>query len=142
MENIPTVLDWARTLRAAQPDVPIRLDPVTLNPPYPRAGDDPRHGTTFAAAWGARLLKYAALAGIGEVAFAYPLPAPARFAPYAEAPLLETTPTETVDALAMLVNDEPHIWLINLTDEIQQVELEGERYILTAYALTHAKIRS
>ncbi len=133
LENIPTVVDWARTLRAARPGAPIRLDPVTLNPPYPRPGDDPRVRAPFAAAWSARLMKFAALAGIEEVAFAFDHPLHARLAACAGAPLLATAATETVDALAIRDGETPRAWLINRTDEPRQVEFAGQWHVLAGY---------
>jgi hypothetical protein len=127
MENIPAVVDWARALRATQPNLPIRLDPVTLNPPYPREGDDPRIGMPFAAAWALRMCKYAALAGIGEVAFAFDTRLPAFTGTHLHA--VEVS-SPWVDALAL---EDGRLWLMNLTDEEQKVAVGEKVHRLVPY---------
>lgn len=70
MENATAILDQVRTLRAAAPKAKFRIAPVGFDSPYPRHGPDPRHQTAFAAAWTVRMVKYLALAGVDEAAFA------------------------------------------------------------------------
>jgi len=132
LENQPTVQDWGCTLRAFDPKAKLRLDPITMNAPYPRPDKDARNRGLFGAAWRVRLLKYLALGGIDEAAFAdsdagYAPLVLQRLAPFAGAQVLATdihaTAPAAIDALAITANGNRIIWLINLTDQPQQVTL-------------------
>ena len=130
LENAPTVQDWARSLRAIAPQAVLRLDPITMNTPYPRPEKDARNRGVFGAAWRVRLLKYLALGGVNEAAFAdstaYAALVLQRLAPCAGAQLLATemTPSAALDVLVLEIHGKRIIWLINLTAQPQQVTLD------------------
>jgi len=64
LENLPTVVDWVASLRAATLKAKVRVDPITFNSPYPRPGDDPRNRGLYGAAWCLRLLYFLNQAGV------------------------------------------------------------------------------
>ncbi len=141
IENIPTVVDWVRTLRAAMPHAKFRFDPITINAPYPRlTPDDPRNRGLFGAVWSARMLKYLGLAGVEEAAFAvgpgYARLLEQRIGAYAGKPLLAVAISPQVlapvDVLAIQANGKRIVWLINLTDHPQQVTVADCAPISTA----------
>lgn len=70
IDNLPTVVDQVRTMRALAPAAEITIDPVTINSPYPRVGPDPRNKGLFGAAWVAGLTGYLAKAKVGHAAIA------------------------------------------------------------------------
>jgi hypothetical protein len=123
MENIPAVLDQVHSIRGFAPRAKFRIEPITIDSPYPRPGPDPRNRGQFAAAWCARMLKYLALAGVDEAVFKVgPGPCDDLLADAARLkgqPILATDvdPHGRVDVLAT----EDALWLINKTDAPQQV---------------------
>lgn len=133
MENIPTILDWVRSIRAFAPKARFRFDPIDFESPYPRASADPRNASLFAAPWCTRVVKYLALGGVEEAAFAldtdYAAAILRRLAPFADRRALTVdisggTPLP-IDVLAVEGDGETIVWLMNLTDQPQQVSLCG-----------------
>ncbi|MHB1458892.1 MAG: hypothetical protein ACYC0V_18430 [Armatimonadota bacterium] len=142
MENIPTILDWVRTIRAFAPDARFRFDPIDIDSPYPRAGKDPRNYGLFAASWCARVVKYLALGGVDEGAFAldtgYAASMLRRFIPFAGHPILKVDVSPgTPSPIDMMAVDEDNgiiIWLMNLTDQPQQISLCGLHNVMLRYS--------
>ena len=145
MENIPALVDWTRSLRATLPTAHFRIDTITLDSPYPRQGADPRNKGLFAAAWSARVIEYLAMARVAEAAFAsnqaYAGIIQKRLGSLAGAQLLnvaiQQNAPSTVDAFAITVNGESFVWLINLTDQTQQLTVTG---MGTAKSITSTSI--
>lgn len=141
-ENIPTILDWVRTIRTFAPKARFRFDPIDIDSPYPRAGKDPRNDGLFAASWCARVVKYLALGGVDEAAFrldsGYAAAILRRFIPFAGRPVLEVdvspgTPSP-IDMMAVEDDDvEIIIWLMNLTDQLQMVSICGLHNVRLRY---------
>jgi outer membrane protein assembly factor BamB len=140
MENIPTIVDWTTSLRAALPKATFRVDPITMNSPYLRPGPDARNKGIFGAAWSARVIKYLAKAGVQEASVsstqAYAAIIQKRLGSLAGAQMLnvsinQNTPA-TIDALAAKVNGKKLVWLINLTDQPQQITITNLKSTLSA----------
>jgi hypothetical protein len=140
MENIPTIVDWTTSLRAALPKATFRVDPIAMNSPYLRPGPDARNKGIFGAAWSARVIKYLAKAGVQEASFsstqAYAAIIQKRLGSLAGAQMLnvsinQNTPA-TIDALAAKVNGKKLVWLINLTDQPQQITITNLKSTLSA----------
>ena len=133
MENIPSIIDQARTADLFAPGARIDVGPIGFNPPYPRADPDPRNHGLFAAAWCARMIKYLSLASVSQASFDVG-PGPCdqiqqAFAEYGGCLLRETSieavEPAPVDALAIQSEHGPVIWLINQTDQGQPVVVRG-----------------
>ena len=131
MENIPVIRDQVETIRSFAPQARFRIDPITIDSPYPRPGPDPRNKGLFAAAWCARMVKYLALARVDEAVFkvgpAYAELLLGMMAPYAGRQVLATSvgPHEALDALAIDDGGRRVIWVINKTDRPQRTALDG-----------------
>ncbi|NQT20605.1 MAG: PQQ-binding-like beta-propeller repeat protein [Planctomycetes bacterium] len=126
MENIPAIVDQVKTIRAFAPNAKFRIDPIKIDSPYPRPGRDPRNEGRFASAWCARMIKYLAVAGVGEAVF--------NLGPGADnirkiagevagrnVLATDVGPHEAVDALAIDDGGRVVVWLINKTDQTQPV---------------------
>jgi len=131
MENIPVIRDQVETIRSFAPQARFRIDPITIDSPYPRPGPDPRNRGLFAAAWCAGTVKYLALAGVDEAVFkvgpAYAELLLGMMAPYAGREVLATSvgPHDPIDALAIDDGGRRVIWVINKTDRPQRTALDG-----------------
>lgn len=133
MENLSAVADQVRTVRSFAPRASIRIDPVSIDSPYPRPARDARNAGLFGAAWLADAVRYLALAGVEEVAFTVgPGPADvvrAEMSTHAGAKVLSTQVTAVrpwpVDVLAVEHEGQRVLWLINKTDGPQNVALQG-----------------
>lgn len=133
MENVPTVLDWVKSLRTFAPGAEFRFDPIGFDSPYPRPADDPRNAGLFAAPWCTRVIKYLALGGVGEAAFVPNGKSAAtalnQLSKFAGDRVIETTVSPAspslVDALAVEGDGETFVWLMNLTDRPQSVAVHG-----------------
>ena len=140
MENIPTIVDWTSSLRAALPKANFRIDPITMNSPYLRPGPDARNKGVFGAAWSARVVKYLAMAGVQEASFAssqaYAAIIQKRLGSLGGAQMLNVTIQQNspaaIDAFAVRVNGKKVIWLINLTNQPQQATLVNLKSAVTA----------
>ncbi|MHB9024478.1 MAG: hypothetical protein ACYC7E_09915 [Armatimonadota bacterium] len=135
MENVSAIVDQARTVRSFAPEAKIRIDPIHFDWPHPHTAPDPRIGKPFAAAWTAAMLVFLARAGVDEAVFAVG-PGPSedflrhlrRFAGHPVRIVDISGPyPQPVQALAIEDGNTVHIWLINTTDEAQQVVF-GEQY--------------
>ena len=128
MENLPGVLDQARTIRSWAPQAKLAVEMFSINSPYERPGADPRNDSPLAAAWATALLKYLALGGVeeaaGNVGSGLPEWLRASMAEHAGATLLYTqVPNEgrpTVEPLAINIDNGILIWLINTTEQPQK----------------------
>ncbi len=67
IDNLPTVVDQARTMRAIAKEAEISIDPVTIVSPYPHAEPDIRSKNLFGASWLAGLVKYLSVARVHDV---------------------------------------------------------------------------
>ena len=131
MENPSALPDMVRTARIIAPGAAIRIDPITFDSQHPRPARDPRNASQFGAVWSALVVKYLALAGVGEAAFAIdgePARAVLReLAAFAGCAVRETVVAAEgrapVEALA--IDDGPgvRLWLMNTTDLPQRVLL-------------------
>ena len=126
MENIPAIVDQIKTIRSFAPKAKFRVDPITIDSPYPRPGRDPRNDGLFASAWCVRMVKYLAIAGVDEAVFK--LGPGARdvlqLASHADGKgvmAVDVDPHAGVDALAIDDGGRFAIWLINKTDQVQPV---------------------
>ncbi len=132
MENVTSLVDQVRTVRALAPKAKVRVDPIGFNSPYLRPGDDARNGGLFGAAWCARVMKYLALSGVDEAAFkvgpGYAELAQKDMAQYAGKRVLACTVAAVapapVDALAVEADGKRILWLMNLTDQPQKLVLD------------------
>ena len=70
IDNLPTVVDQARTMRAIAKDAEISIDPVTIISPYPHTEPDIRSSNLFGASWFTGLVKYLAAARVHDVTVA------------------------------------------------------------------------
>jgi hypothetical protein len=133
MENIPTVLDWVKSIRSVAPKAEFRIDPIGFNSPYPRSGADPRNKGLFAAPWCARVVMYLALGGVKEAAFVpntgFAADVLRQLSPYAGHRVLDAeikaSEPSPVDVLAVEGDNKTVVWLMNLTPEPQKVSLHG-----------------
>jgi hypothetical protein len=141
MENIPTILDWIRSIRVFAPHAKFRFDPIDFYSPYPREEKDPRNKGLFAASWCACVMKYLALGDVDEAAFAldtsYAASILKRFVPFAGRRILGVdispgTPSP-IAILAVDVDGDITIWLMNLTDQPQQVSIHGLNNVRLRY---------
>ncbi|MEI6518596.1 MAG: PQQ-binding-like beta-propeller repeat protein [bacterium] len=140
MENIPTIVDWTSSLRAALPKANFRIDAITMNSPYLRPGPDARNKGVFGAAWSARVIKYLAMAGVQEASFtssqAYAGIIQRRLGSLGGAQMLNVAIQQnspaTIDAFAARVNGKKLVWLINLTDQPQQVTITNLKSAVSA----------
>jgi len=136
MENRPAAADQVRTVRAFAPKARVRVGPITLDSPYPRAGRDPRNRGLFAAAWAAGLVRHLALAGADEAVFCVG-PGPVdevlremgvlkgRAVLQADAAAGDAD-APPVEALAVRADGGGAVvWLSNSTDRAQAVVVEG-----------------
>lgn len=132
MENIPVILDWVRSIRSFAPDAKFRFDPIDFESPYPRPKRDPRNTGLFAAAWCARVMKYLALGGVDEAAFAFNYGFVAlilkRFSSFEGCQILGvdtySKSPSPIDVLAVEKDDVTTVWLINISDQRQTVSLD------------------
>ena len=131
MENVTSLVDQVRTVRAFAPKAKVRVDPIGFNSPYLRPSDDARNRGLFGAAWCARVMKYLALGGVDEAAFkvgpGYAELAQKDLAQSAGKRVLACTVAAVgpapVDALAVEADDKRIVWLMNLTDQPQKLVL-------------------
>jgi hypothetical protein len=132
MENIPAVMDQARSARSFAPKAKIRIAPVTLNSPYPRPGPDARCQGAFGSAWAVRMMKYLGCAGVDEAGFDVGVGSAAvqQLAKLAGSPLLSTVfegggiPAQ-VDVLAVEADGKRQLWVVNLVDRPGAVTVAG-----------------
>lgn len=133
MENRAAVADQVRTVRSFAPKAKVRIDPITIDSPYPRPGPDARNAALFAAAWAAGLVRHLAAAGADEAIFKLG-DGPAevvrrRMAGLAGKPVLSAEVTggrpAPVEALAVRDGGTVVVWLSNSTDEPRAVVVEG-----------------
>jgi len=131
MENITAIVDQVASIRQFAPKAKFRIDPITIDSWYPRPGPDPRNNALFGAAWCARMVKCLALAGVDEAVLKVGAEAPNEYvgnvlkllALYDGKPVLaaEVPPHADVDALAIQVGEARIVFLINKTDDSQQM---------------------
>lgn len=131
MENLPAILDQARTVRSFAPAATLKITMAGLDSPYSRPKPDARNQSLLAGAWATALVKYAALGGVEEVGFS----AAPGFAQalrddlnrWAGATVLAAdipfVGRPTVDVLAAEKDGVRTAWLINLTEQPQRVVL-------------------
>lgn len=139
LENLPTVIDQARTAREFAPQASLHIGPITLDPPSPHPDYVPARPGTFAAAWATALYGNLARAGISKVTYA-PCGAAADQAlksieRYAGRALLATpiTPgfpltdqgSSPIQAFAARGEDNDAVWLINVTSQPREVFLDN-----------------
>ncbi|MBI5722897.1 MAG: hypothetical protein HZA50_02985 [Planctomycetes bacterium] len=133
MENLPAVLDQARTARAILPNAALKIGPAGIDSPYQRPGPDPRNSAQFAAAWAAGLIKYMALGGTEEATFRIG-PGPVNkvldaFGQYAGWQAISITQTgplpRTIEACAATSENKTVFWLVNTTSQPQKAILDG-----------------
>ncbi len=138
MENLVTPLDQVKTLHSFAPDAVIHYDPVGFDAARPPgAPTDPRSETEFGAVWSAAILKEMALAGVESVGMVV-AGDPARkiqhaIGAHAGTQLLETiidgpkypAARPRIDALAIMEGQTRTIWLLNLTGDLQEVDVAG-----------------
>jgi hypothetical protein len=132
MENLPTLVDQARMVRAIAPNAAtLRVAPIDFDAPYPRPAYDPRNRGLFAAAWSAAAVAYLAQAKVDEALFTIAPGAAAvlgQFTPLAGQPVLSTTlagPAPLpISVLAVQHGGERLLWLINKTDQPQPVSVD------------------
>jgi len=132
MENTTTVADQAATVRGFAPAALLRVAPISFDSPYPRTVSDPRNSEYFAAAWVAALAGELARAGVGEAGFAVGAGADAVIGALA---VLHGCPIYTVTcagplpcpvrAFAVKTGESLVLWLVNITDQPQAVQIEG-----------------
>lgn len=143
-ENLPAIVDQARTLRSFAPQAKLHLAGLTLDSPYPRPGRDPRNNGLFAAAWTMSAVKYLAVAGVADVSIdAGQLYAPLimqSLAPAAGRPLLgvdiATSYPAPVTAFAVQGTPGTTLWVVNTTAHTQPVTILGMGAKLTLQRLT------
>lgn len=125
-ENLPAIIDQVKAARAFLPaDAVIRIEPLSLDAPYPRPGREPRNRTQFGAAWLAAAMAYISQTGIDEVVTNIN-PGPAdqlahEFASYAGCPVLAvTTATAPIAAFGVKKDHISIVWVINVSNEEQE----------------------
>ena len=120
MENIPAVIDQARTIRSYAPNAKLAISPVSIHNSKKRDG---RNSKPIALAWAAGMVKYAAIAGISEMAFDTG-PGPVvkmleEIAKYSGKNLadikIQASAPSPVDALAIEADVCTIVWVYNLT---------------------------
>jgi len=132
-ENQTAIIDQVRTIRTVAPTAVLHIGPIGFDSPYPRPGRDPRNNGFFAAAWSGAMVTALARAGVDEAAFAagplYVTPALQLFLPYAGRQTLDTTlagrDSGALRAVAVQSGAEEVLWIVNTTDELQQLTLDG-----------------
>lgn len=127
MENTGAIVSEVETLRSFSSCKQIRIDPVTLKPPYDTAEIKLEGGPAFIAAWCARMLKYLSMAEVDETAFDVEEPQAINVLKALSAHagksilLSEIGPHEAVDAFCVTDGDTHEVWVINKTRDEQQV---------------------
>ncbi len=131
MENIPAVLDQVLTVRQWAPKARITIGPNSFHWHHPGRPVDARNSTQFGAAWCAALWKYLALASVDEVAFDVG-PGPADAVQQSLGALagrrlhhvaIRGPLPRPVEAFAVAAPAGVALWLVNLTDAPQPVEI-------------------
>jgi hypothetical protein len=137
MENIPVVVMQTKTMRSFVPNAQFILNPVIFaSPEFP--SPEMQAAGSFTDAWCARMIKYAAIAGIKEIAFGVPSlnlsvlkDLEGKILTYVDIYGYGYMP---VDAFAVKGNGFTTLWIINITDQNQSVFLEDNTTIsLDAY---------
>lgn len=120
IENLPAIIDQVKEARAFLPaDAVIRIEPLSLDAPYPRPGREPRNRSQFGAAWFAAAMAYISQTGIDEVVSNIN-PGPAdqwaqEFAGYAGCPVLAVTATTPIAAFGVKKDCSSIVWVIDLS---------------------------
>ena len=129
MENPTVIVPEVATLRSFTNHPKIRVDPVSMKPPYPSPDMKLEGGGRFAAVWCARMVKFLAVARVDEAGFDIEeLEAVSlleKLAACAGNPMRRTNlgPHESVDAFAVVCGGVVELWLLNKTFDEQRVAL-------------------
>lgn len=131
LENLPAILDQARTVRSFAPAATLKIATASLDSPYGRPAPDARNQGPLAGAWATALVKYAALGGVAEVGFnvgpGFAQSLRDELNRWAGATVLAAdipfVGRPTVEVLAVEKDGARTAWLINLTPQPQKVTL-------------------
>jgi hypothetical protein len=152
MENVTALADQVRTARALAPrGVPVRIDPLTFDSPYPRPARDARNASLFGAAWCAAMAGRLAEANVEEAVFTVGpgvtseiQGALVRASGRPQIAVAVTGPRPAaVEAFAVSEDEARVLWLVNATPQCQPVLLEKlpKRAALTVNRLNTAALR-
>ena len=129
LENATVVVPEVETLRSFTGQAKVRVDPVTMDAPYPSPDMKLEGGGRFAAVWCARMVKFLAIAGVDEMAFDVGEPEAlsllGKLAACTGGVVVpaDIGPHEPVDAFAIVCDDKIELWIINKTLDEQRVAL-------------------
>ena len=142
IENLPTIVDQAATVRSFAPNMPLHIAPLRIRKLFDDGHRDARNGSAFGAAWCAAVIKYLALAGVASADFDMgpgdALNLQQKLAGYAGKPLLDTHVDSYgqhtyVEAFAIEESGKPLLWLINLSAKNQAVSYGKTTLTLSPY---------
>jgi hypothetical protein len=127
MDNTPTIIDQAKTIRSFAPRALLRVGPISVNGGWPALNRPPG----FDAAWTTSAIHALSLANVDEAAFQNPDPQAERilsvFKEIAGKPVasVDVSGSTSIDAFAVNDIGTTTLWLVNRTDQAKMLVLEN-----------------
>lgn len=156
-ENLAALIDQARSVKHHAPDLKLVIEKLSFTAPFNRSEPDFHNTEPYAAAYLLATLKYLALAGISEASLNIgPGYAHQVFEQLKDAQgssLLATkienegiSGRKPIEVLAVSHEGKIHVWLLNLSPDIQEITLKvdktltGQTYLLLGYQMVRIVI--